>query len=223
MKNASMSTLFTEKDLDRTTFLNAVLSERENAWKLVRHVCESIVIGIAKSQGLSPQDTASALADAIKKAWSQAGTFQKLEGGTFRAWLRAIVKNCVIDVQRKEGREPINRRASFSIKSSEEEQPTATAEKIPDPDSPEFGARLDYELEEALIKEAIQNLRTRRGFHFQVATLAFVHQNTTEEIAGILKRPAAMVAVWRFRSRTRLRKEIKRLQEEICRKFGGVW
>src|SRR5690349_17484421 len=163
-----MKRAYTDEDLNRTTFLNAAVQGDEDAWRVILHVCQSIAIGFARTHNVPRHLMESALGDALAKAWRKACSFKKDGNGTFRGWLRQVVTNSAIDVLRKEARQPVNDRDSLLNESSEDEHRTATSERIPDTDSFEFGARVDREADEALLREAVQNLRGRRGFNFEV-------------------------------------------------------
>ena len=88
--------------------LRSIRSKDSIAWQKLVHVYGPLIYGWAKRSGLQESDAADITQEVLTAVWSNMDKFSHdAHGSSFRAWLRTICKNKILDLHRRNGKNPI--------------------------------------------------------------------------------------------------------------------
>ncbi|MCA9127157.1 MAG: sigma-70 family RNA polymerase sigma factor [Planctomycetales bacterium] len=88
------------------SLLNAARGGQPEAWQRIVQLYGPLVYGWARKGGLAPVDAADVTQETFTAVATQLTRFDEhRRGATFRGWLRAIVRNKVVDLLRARGTE----------------------------------------------------------------------------------------------------------------------
>ena len=90
--------------------MQSVSSQDRAAWQRLVRIYSPLIYSWARRNGLQESDAADVTQDVMLSVWANLGQFDKSkEGSSFRAWLRTICKNKILDFYRKNGKQPPGR------------------------------------------------------------------------------------------------------------------
>jgi RNA polymerase sigma-70 factor (ECF subfamily) len=133
--------------------------------------------------------------------------------GTFRGWLGAIIRSRIVDVKRK--RLPVK---PSSVHAPDETSRTSRIRRIPDPAPVDFYAVYDLAWREYVREKALELLKEELSpKQYQIFDLYVNQERPVEEIAATLDVNRAQIYMGKLRGLKLLKKESKRLEEQMER------
>jgi RNA polymerase sigma-70 factor (ECF subfamily) len=89
------------------TLLGRIVARDQAAWNRLVHLYASLVLGCCRRAGLQDNDAADVYQEVFRSVALSIQTFRVTkQTGSFRAWLKTITRNKIIDHFRRLGRQP---------------------------------------------------------------------------------------------------------------------
>ncbi len=182
----------------------------DDSWRDFFETYWRLIYATAMKAGLSESEAQDVVQETIISVAKDLHKFERVrERGSFRGWLRNIIRWRIADQFRKRIRhEPVSQvppGASFE---------TAGAGDVPDPSGSDAEAAWDEEMRASLLEAALKNIRHLvREEHFQMFDLYVVKHWPPARIAETLGVNIGQVYLAKHRVARLLKKEIRRLEE----------
>lgn len=145
----------------------------------------------------------------------------------FKTWLLNLTRWRIRDQLRRRkalrrGQEPALRCGRSELSASVGQEETATVERVPDPNLPDFGAEWDEAWAMNLLARALERVREQIDERaFQIFDLCVLKGWPPRDVARTLGIAAASVYLSKHRVSIRIKKEIRRL-ERLGERRAGV-
>jgi RNA polymerase sigma factor (sigma-70 family) len=183
----------------------------DDSWRDFFETYWRLIYATALKAGLSESEAQDVVQETIISVAKDLHKFERVrERGSFRGWLRNIIRWRIADQFRKRIRhEPIpNARHETSFE-------TVSVGDIPDPSGFDAEAAWDEEMRASLLEAALKNIRPQvREEHFQMFDLYVVKHWPPGRIAQTLGVNVGQVYLAKHRVARLVKKEIRRLEEK---------
>jgi RNA polymerase sigma-70 factor (ECF subfamily) len=192
------------RDATSSSLLLRVKAQEPIAWQRLVHLYTPLVCGWCRRAGLQEADALDVGQEVFESVWRSISTFRRGQAGdTFRGWLRTIVRNKIIDFNRRKGGEPAAQGGSEAA-TQLQQQPAPT---LPEPDDEQNNSEISLLCRRALaLIRAEFKSKTWRAFEAVV-----LEDQNPKDVARKLKSSVNAVYLAKRRVLKRLREEFEDL------------
>jgi RNA polymerase sigma-70 factor (ECF subfamily) len=185
------------------SLLERVRADETGAWDRLVQLYAPLVLSWCRRCGLQDPDAADVFQDVFLAVATHIGTFRKERArDTFRGWLRVITQRKVLDLLRRQGREPGGTGGTDAW---------LRLSAVP---APELASDADHVAERALILRGLETIREEfEPRTWQAFWRTTIDGRAPKDVADELSMSAGAVRVAKSRVLQRLREELGDLME----------
>jgi len=188
------------------------------SWDAFYEIYHELIFSVARRAGLTESEAREVVQDTlIAVARKMPGFTYDPAKDSFKGWLLTVVRWRILDQLSKRGVqscEPHQR--SSSGRQMEQDIRTATIDRVPDPAGPALEGVWEEEWEGRLLHAALARIKRQvRPQHYQIYHLHVVLGQPAREVARALRVNAAQIYLAKHRVGNLLKKEVRRLKEEL--------
>ena len=194
----------------------SLLSRLENrgdqdSWKVFFDTYWRLIYSVALKSGLTEAEAQDVVQETIISVAKDIQKFKRDRTlGSFKGWLRNIIRWRIVDQLRR------RTRASWGNASQTgEDLPPPDVAEIPDPAGAAAESVWEEEWQSNLLKAALETIKPRvREEHYQIFDLYVIKQWPVRNVARALGVNVGLVYLVKYRITALLKKEIRRLEEQ---------
>jgi RNA polymerase sigma-70 factor (ECF subfamily) len=196
----------------RYTLLSRLEDRRDqDSWKDFFDTYWRLIYSVAVKSGLTEAEAQDVVQETIISVARDIHKFERDRTlGSFKGWLRNIIRWRIADQFRK------RTRASWRDASpTGADQPRSDVAEIPDPAGDAAESVWEDEWQANLLKAALETIkRSVREEHYQIFDLYVLRQTPVRDVARALGVNVGLVYLVKYRISALLKKEIRRLEEQ---------
>jgi len=204
-----------DRSKTRSSLLGRLKDWGDNdSWQTFFDTYWSLIYGTARKSGLTETEAEDVVQETVLTVAKKIKDFHYDPArGSFRGWLGAIIRSRIVDLKRK--RLPVK---PPSLRAPGETSRTSTTRRIPDPAPVNFYTVYDLAWREYVREKAIELLKEELSpKQYQMFDLYVNQERPVEEVVTTLGVNRAQVYVAKLRGLKLLKKESKRLEEQLER------
>ena len=183
----------------------------QDSWKDFFDIYWRLIYSVALKSGLTEAEAQDVVQETIISVAKDIQKFKRDRAlGSFKGWLRNIIRWRIADQLRK------RTRASWGDDSKTgEDLPTPDVAEIPDPAGGDPESAWEEEWQAHLLKAALETIKhTVKEEHYQIFDLNVLQQWPARNVARALGVNVGLVYLVKYRLSALLKKEIRRLEEQ---------
>jgi RNA polymerase sigma-70 factor (ECF subfamily) len=183
----------------------------QDSWKVFFDTYWRLIYSVAIKTGLTEAEAQDVVQETIISVARDIHKFKRDRTlGSFKGWLRNIIRWRIADQLRK------RTRASWGDASQTgADQPRPDVAEIPDPEGEAAESVWEEEWQANLLKAAMQTIKPRvKEEHYQIFDLYVIQQWSVGKVARTLRVNVGLVYLVKYRISALLKKEIRRLEEK---------
>jgi RNA polymerase sigma-70 factor (ECF subfamily) len=206
----------------RPSLLSKVCREDEDGWSQFYDLYEDFIYSAARGSGLSREESQDVVQETMITVRNYINRFVPDEKrGKFRTWLRKIVSTRISDQYRRKRRNPLEKTLPRDACPEDEDRPTSTTNRIPNPTEVELDRLIDRKLEQAILNKAREMAKESVTMeNFQAYDLYDLQEMSASDVAKSLGLSPVTVRVRAFRARQEVNRQarriVKRLEGRAC-------
>ena len=206
-------TLLVEDPIPTRYTLLSRLEDRgdQDSWKDFFDTYWRLIYSVALKSGLTEAEAQDVVQETIISVARDIHKFERDRAlGSFKGWLRNIIRWRIADQLRK------RTRASWGDASKTgEDLPRPDVAEIPDPADNAAESVWEEEWQSNLLKAAMEKIKPQvREEHYQIFDLYVIKQWPVRQVARTLRVNIGLVYLVKYRMSALLKKEIRRLEEQ---------
>lgn len=206
-------TLLAEDTISTRYTLLSRLEDRgdQDSWKDFFDTYWRLIYSVAIKSGLTEAEAQDVVQETIISVARDIQKFKRDRAlGSFKGWLRNIIRWRIADQLRK------RTRASWGDASKTgADLPQPDVAEIPDPADSAAESVWEEEWQSNSLKAAMENIKSRvKEEHYQIFDLYVIQQWPVRQVARALRVNVGLVYLVKYRMSALLKKEIQRLEEQ---------
>lgn len=210
---SGIMTLLAEESIPTRYSLLSRLEDRadQDSWRDFFKTYWRLIYSVAVNSGLTETEAKDVVQETIICVARDIHKFKRDRSlGSFKGWLRSIIRWRIADQLRKR-----TRAVRADDTKTGEDLPRPDVAEIPDPAGDAAESVWEEEWQANLLKAALEAIKSRvREEHYQIFDLYVIKQWPVRNVARALRVNVGLVYLVKYRMSALLKKEIRRLEEK---------
>lgn len=185
------------------------------SWNAFYEIYHGLIFSVAKRAGLNESEAGEVVQDTLISVAKKMPDFTYDPAkDSFKGWLLTVVRWRILDQLSKRAVRSSER--ADSGRQAEQDTRTATVHRVPDPAGTALERVWEEEWELQLLQAALGRIKRQvRPQHYQIYHLHVILGQPAHQVARALRVNTAQIYLAKHRVGNLLKKEVKRLKEEL--------